>query len=609
MVSMEENIRPPFSSEDALHLLETQYKLQAQSIKELSAELDRNFYIKGWDDREYILKIAHSSAADSVLDLQNATLKHVAQSLDIFPQIQLTCTQQDMAKVNGDDGQQYTVRLLNYLTGIPLVDFRPHTPELLGDIGTQLGQLSTAMQGFEHSEKRLDYRWNSLNVYDVIPYMEGMPSEKQTLIDYFVNSYETVVVPNLDTVRYSFIHNDANDHNILVQAQMIDKATVSGIIDFGDMVYSLTIAELAVSLAYVMMYKDQPLDAAVQVVRSFHQAFPLTESEIMMLYPLVTARLCMSVCISWYQQQREPDNLHLSISEDGAWQLLYRLRNIHPRLAEYVFRDACGFEANPQTTAIITWLSQQSFHPIMDKAITADNSVILDLSIGSTDLGNVDEFSDTPLFTHQIFSQLATGQIAIGRYNEARPIYLGDMFAVSLHERRTIHIGLDLFDHAGTPIFAPLDGRVYSAYENQGDKDYGPTLILEHQPTPDITFYTLYGHLDASVLTHLTVGQSVKAGDQIALIGDYPRNGNWPPHVHFQIITDMLGNTHEFSGVALPRYRDVWLSLSPDPNLILRLGEETKAGNTSNHQAIIATRQQYLNPAMSMSYNQPIKIK
>ena len=610
MVSMEENIRPPFSTEDALHLLETHYGIQAQTIKEFSAELDRNFYVKTPDDSEYILKIAHSSSSDSVLDLQNATLKHVAQSLDIFPQLQSTCTKQDMVKVSAEDGHEYTLRLLNYLTGIPLVDFRPHTPQLLQDIGTQLGEFSTVMQTFNHSEKRLAYRWNILNLHDVIAYTDGMSAEKQKLIQYFVNLYDELVLPNLATTRHSFIHNDANDHNILVQAQVMDEPSVSGIIDFGDMVYSLTIVELAVSLAYVMMDKAQPLDVAVKVVRGFHQVFTLTESEIAMLYPLVAARLCMSVCISWYQQQREPDNPHLSISEDGAWQLLYRLREIHPRFAEYVFRDACGLEANPHTPVLILWLNQQSFHPILDKPITTDNSIVLDLSIGSTELGNVDEFSDTSQFTHQIFRRLDKGQIAIGRYNEARPIYLGDMFAVSLHERRTVHIGLDLFDHAGKPIFAPLDGYVYGVHENLGDKDYGPTLILEHRPTTEITFYTLYGHLDASVLDKLQVGQAVQAGEEIALIGDYPRNGNWPPHVHFQIITDMLGNKTEFAGVALPRYRDVWTSISPNPNLILRIeGHEVEAGNTSNHQDIIASRQKHLNPAMSMSYNQPIKIE
>lgn len=610
MVSMEENVRPPFSTDEAKHILDVHYKIHAENIKEFTAELDRNFYIKSNDGKEYILKIAHSSSSDSVIDLQNKTLEHVALSLDIYPQLCPTINQQASIKVSGGDGQDYTIRLLHYLTGTPLVEFRPHTPDLLYDLGIQLGKFSTAMQSFDHSEKRHDYRWNILNLHDVIPHMDGMSPEKQSLIEYFATLYEEHVLPNLATARHSFIHNDANDHNILICTDEMDAPKVSGIIDFGDMVHSLTIAELAVAQTYAMMHSDQPLNPAVDIIRGFHQVFPLTDTEISMLFPLITARLCMSVCISWYQQQREPDNSHLSISEEGAWELLSRLRNLHPRFAEYVFRYACGLEANPQTPTLVSWLSQQTFYPILGKPITSENSIVLDLSIGSTELGLVDDFSNTERFTHQIFSRLESGQIAIGRYNEARPIYLGDMFAVSVHERRTVHIGLDLFDHAGTPLFAPLDGCVYSVLENIGDKDYGPTLILEHQPTPEITFYTLYGHLDASVLEKLSAGQVIKAGEQIAHIGDYPRNGNWPPHVHFQIITDMLGNRHEFPGVALPRYRDVWCSISPNPTLIVNIdGHDIEAGSTSNHQDIMATRQQYLNPAMSMSYKHPIKIE
>ena len=609
MVSMEENIRPPFSAEEAVTILASNYGIHTQRIKELSAELDRNFYILGADHTEYILKIAHSSLADAILDLQNSTLQHLSQSLDRFPQIVLTNGGQPMANIEGIDGQTYTVRLLNYIVGTPLVDFQPHTPTLLSDIGRQLGHLSSAMQSFDYPEKRLDYRWNILNALDVMHYSDDMADDKQAIIHKFMGLYEQHVVPHLSTVRHNFIHNDANDHNILIQSQEIGQSSVSGIIDFGDMVYSPTVAELAVCLAYVMMHSDHPFTQAVHVIRAFHSVFPLTETEIEMLYPLVTARLCMSVCISWYQQQNEPDNPHLSISEKPAWALLGKLSDIHPRFAEYVFRDACGLDANPHTKSLLGWLRKQSFYPILNRSITSENSTILDLSIGSTELGNVDEFENIPNFTHQIFNRLTDGQVAIGRYNEARPIYLGDMFAVDHHERRAIHIGLDLFDHAGTPIFAPLAGHVYSVHDNKGDKDYGPTLILEHQPTPEIKFYTLYGHLGGSVLEQWQVGQVVEAGAQIAVMGDYPDNGNWPPHVHFQIIADMLGNTVEFPGVIAPRHRSVWLSLSPNPNLILGLVQEVEAPPATDTDTIIATRQDHLNPSMSISYSTPLHIQ
>lgn len=608
MVLMEDNIRPIFSIAEAQTILDEYYTIQADTITELSAELDRNFYVQAADGSEYILKVAHASLSPQILDLQNSALKHLAQTLDIFPKIILSKNHDDTCVIASQSGDSYTVRVLNYLQGMPLVDFRPNTDALLADIGHQLGKLSDAMQTFTHTEQRLDYRWNVLNFLDVMHYMDGMADDKQAIIHHFVELYSEVVAPKLDSLRHSFIYNDANDHNILVQAQSLEDYRVSGMIDFGDMVYSPTIMELAVNLAYVMMNKQHPLHSAKQVIQSYHKQFPLTEDEIFVLFPLVCARLCMSVCISWYQQKQEPDNAHLSISETDAWDLLHTLHSVHPNYAYYMFRSACNIPPCPQTQPIIDYLSAQKFHPILNYQLTPENTDILDLTIGSTELGNVDDFADTPYITARIFERLGNN-IGIGRYNEARPIYLGDMFDIDHHERRAVHIGLDLFTYAQTPIYAPLAGTVYSVQENVGDKDYGPTLILKHQPMPDITFYTLYGHLDASVLDMWDEGDAISAGDKIALIGDFPRNGNWTPHVHFQVITDMLNNHGEFAGVTGTRYRDVWLSLSPNPNLILKIPQQTEPDNASNHEQIIEARKKHLNPSMSISYHDPIKIE
>lgn len=608
MVSMEENIRPVFSQDEAVSVLDEHYDIQAQKIVELSAELDRNFYVLADDKHEYILKIAHSSLSNSVLDLQNATLKYLEQTLNIFPKLILTNHGEDTTEITVTDGQKYTVRLLNYLQGTPLADFRPHTNELLYDAGGLLGKLSQAMQPFSHPEKRLDYRWNLLNLLDIVPYMEGMPEEKQHIVRHFVALYESQILPQVDSLRHSFIYNDANDHNILVQAQSLETYRISGMIDFGDMVYSLTVAELAIALAYTMMNKEHPLDTATQVIRGYHASFPLTEDEISVLFVLVCARLCMSVCISWYQQQGEPDNAHLSISEAPAWDLLYQLRAIHPNFAHYVFRDACGLTPCPQTKTVTHWLSTQAFYPILNLPLTNTNTLVLDMRVGSKDLGNVDDFADTAAMTYLLFKRLGE-KIGIGRYNEARPIYLGEKYAVSHHERRTIHTGIDLFVPAGTPIFSPLDGCVYSVQDNGSDNDYGPTLILEHQPTPSTKFYTLYGHLHESVLGKWSGGQVIQAGEELAVIGDFPRNGDWSPHLHFQIILDMLDHHGDFPGVVSPRYRNVWLSLSPNPANMLGLQEAVEAEEVANHKNILQARADNLNPSMSISYNQPLKIE
>ena len=605
---MEDNTRPAFSVDETRQILITDYAIDAQEITELTSELDRNYYVRGTDRSEYVFKVAHPSVSQSILDLQNATLKHLAQQMVIFPQLIQCQDHQDCIEVENADGVTYSARLLNYIPGTPLVDFRPHSPELLHDIGVQLGQLSGVMQSFEHSEKRLDYRWNILNLLDIVEFAKDLPDEKLALVEYFVDLYKQDVIPHLEHIPHSFIYNDANDHNILVQSAGLDSVHVAGMIDFGDMAYSPTVAELAVALAYIMMNTAQPLDEAVHVIRGYSSRADLTETEIALLYPLIGARLCLSVCISWYQQKREPDNPHLSISEEGAWQLLKQLREIHPRFAYYVFRNACGMPACPETETVTAWLQGQRLTPILGKPISRENSLLIDMSIDSTIFGNVDDFADPEAFTYRV-QQLTKGNIGIGYYDEARPIYRNDMFAVSHHERRSIHIGVDLCQPPETLIYAPLAGTVYSVCDNAGDQDYGPTLILEHHPEPEIRFYTLYGHLHESVLEKWQVGDQIKAGDPLATIGNCPRNGNWFPHLHFQIIVDMLDKEGEFPGVISPTHRDVWLSLSPNPNLILDIPYDIQSRQSTSHDAILTQREAHLNPAMSLSFKKPLKIE
>ncbi len=191
---------------------------------------------------------------------------------------------------------------------------------------------------------------------------------------------------------------------------------------------------------------------------------------------------------------------------------------------------------------------------------------IFDFTAENKELANVN-MANTQEFTEYVFSKL--GNLAgIGRYNENRTIYTRS----PLFAGRTIHLGIDIFMPTGTPVCAPLDGKIHSFQNNAHFGDYGPTIILEHKG-----FYTLYGHLSTDSLHELQEGQTILAGQQIGKIGNTEENGNWPPHVHFQIITDMLGRKGDYPGVASIQEREKYLKLCPDPNTILRIRKLLKA--------------------------------
>jgi 4-aminobutyrate aminotransferase-like enzyme len=199
--------------------------------------------------------------------------------------------------------------------------------------------------------------------------------------------------------------------------------------------------------------------------------------------------------------------------------------------------------------------------------------------------------------------------VAIGRYDEPRLVYVSDLFRHVSNwevENRTVHIGIDVFLPAGAVVRAPLAGIVHSCRDNRGAGDYGPTIVLEHEAEPDLRFYTLYGHLSRESLDGLEPGRAISEGEAFARLGDVQVNGGWPPHLHFQIMTDLLGRSGDFPGVAAPSERSIYLDLCPDPNLILGIPADRFPAVPPSSDEILAARRRHLGPSLSVSYRRPL---
>ncbi|MFD2034090.1 peptidoglycan DD-metalloendopeptidase family protein [Belliella marina] len=217
-----------------------------------------------------------------------------------------------------------------------------------------------------------------------------------------------------------------------------------------------------------------------------------------------------------------------------------------------------------------TLLGSVRYFPIMGQPLDRSNTMCLDFSGTNKDLSEIDLVS-TPVFDAYVFGQLSDAgkQFGIGGYMEHRAIYgRSAVFATSEQDFRNIHLGVDIWALAGTPVYAPLDGRIYSFRDNAGFGDYGPTIILEHDLNGK-TLYSLYGHLALTDLEGLSLGQQVRKGDLLCHLGPFPENGDWPPHLHFQLMWDMLGNTGDFPGVCSQSEKDKFQEICPDPNLII----------------------------------------
>ena len=216
--------------------------------------------------------------------------------------------------------------------------------------------------------------------------------------------------------------------------------------------------------------------------------------------------------------------------------------------------------------------NRQQFHSVVDFNRVTDKLLHLDFAATNTEL-TPELIADTTSFSQYIDNKLVTAhaKYGIGGYNEDRILYQRSKHFDG-SEQRTIHLGIDIWAAAGTKVYVPVGGTVHSFAFNNNFSDYGATIILQHQ-LDTIVFYTLYGHLSLQDITPLQKGKYISRGEVLAHFGPPAENGDWPPHLHFQIIDDIRLNEGDYPGVCSKSEREKYLNNCPDADLILNMME------------------------------------
>lgn len=209
---------------------------------------------------------------------------------------------------------------------------------------------------------------------------------------------------------------------------------------------------------------------------------------------------------------------------------------------------------------------------VIDASIDYRDYVALDLSVYNPVIASLDMSSASNMESFiENYLRENNAKVAFGGYKEKRNLYKrSSVFKSEAVEERDIHIGLDLWIKAGTTVLAALDGKVHSFQNNTSLGDYGPTIILEHS-VEEVTFYTLYGHLSEESLNNLQIGKIFLKGETIATLGNFPINGDYAPHLHFQIIKNMEHYRGDYPGVCSKNTLDYYSANCPDPNLLLKI--------------------------------------
>jgi 4-aminobutyrate aminotransferase-like enzyme/Ser/Thr protein kinase RdoA (MazF antagonist) len=607
---------PRFSLEQAQAIAADRWGL-ATTASPLPSERDQNFLLDAAGER-FVLKISNGGENHALLDAQNRAMERIAGT-GLCPRLLASAAGREIETVVAPSGTPHLVRLVTYLPGTPMGRVRRRTPGLLEELGRAVGRVDAALAGFDHPAIRRDFHWDLARGLEVVRAGAGRIADRElaAVVMDLAGAFERHAAWRLADLRRGVIHNDANDFNVLVGggASLDDRNQhVVGLIDLGDMVHSFTVGDVAVAVAYAVMGEADPLVAASHVVRGYHAAFPLGEDELAVLWDLAMLRLSMSACIAAEQQAHRPDDPYLGISQGPIRATLPGLARIRPEVAEAVLRVACGLPPVEKGPDIAAWLAANTgrFAPVLGVDLRATPLLVLDLSVGSPLVDGEPARNAEPHLGRRVLQAMdeAGAQVGVGQYNEARYLYTSPAFATGdgpTDETRTVHLGIDLFAPPGTSVHAALDGIVAAFADNAAPQDYGPVVVLAHR-AGNRPFFTLYGHLSRESLDALEVGRRVAKGERFATVGSSEVNGGWAPHLHFQVVDDLLGLGCGFPGVASPSQRVVWTALCPDPNLILGIPAGCFPPPEPDKAETLATRRARLGRNLSVAYREPVKV-
>lgn len=323
---------PQFTPSQLRSLAQTHFGISADAVP-LPGDRDQNVRLDVAGTGAFVLKVANPAEDPAVLAAQHRILRWIeAQSPSLHvPRVVPGLHGDDIVRATDGRGVDHQARLLSFVSGTLLADLPPpRSPALLSSVGKFLGRLTVALDGFDDPAVHRVLEWDVVRgpetVREKLSLIESV--QQRELVTQCVARFEARVISRLPHLRRSVIHNDGNDHNLLVRHD-----TVSGVIDFGDVVHSITVAEVAVGGAYAMLDESDPLLAAGRVVAGFAGAFPLTPEECEILFDLMLMRLAISVSVCAEQKRLQPRNPYLTVSERPAWSALERLVSVRPEMA------------------------------------------------------------------------------------------------------------------------------------------------------------------------------------------------------------------------------------------------------------------------------------
>ena len=580
-------------------------------LEPLPGEFDLNFRAQARDGRRFVLKVMRPHCDRAFVEMLVAAHQHVRERDATLPVAKvvptrdgaLHCTRVD------ENGAERFVWLLEMLDGVEYARVRHRPLVLLRDFGGTIAGLHRALRDFtQPGLHRPDFKWDLTRAGWIEEYLPCIDdSARRDLLRRICTRYRDILGA-LRSQPSAVLHNDLNDWNVLVARDARGEARLSGIVDFGDMIAGPVVCDIAIAGAYIVLAHSHPERGLAAFVAGYHRKSPLAGAQLDLVWPLLLMRLAVSAVNSAMMRRERPDDSYVVVSEAAAWRFLERSAGIAERQLSARLRAQCGLPATDAAARVHAWLDAErgSFAPVMGMDLATIPAGSLSVR---TSLVPRDPTLMTPDEARSLGAAAGVGERWVGSYGEPRAVYTAPAFRNGtgpIADRRSVHIGVDVFLPAGAPVHAPCDGVVDTVEYREARLDYGGMVVLRHETPEGDPFWTLYGHLSRATAAALRAGQHVERGERFGELGDASENGGWDPHLHFQLAMLTDGMEGDWPGVADPDDVVTWKAICPNPAALLNLPDDRVAYRPLDEERIREERRAHFAANLKLSYRAPL---
>ncbi|HVA61566.1 MAG TPA: aminotransferase class III-fold pyridoxal phosphate-dependent enzyme [Mycobacteriales bacterium] len=554
----------------------SRYGLDVQLVEALPGEVDRNVALTTADGSRFVCKISPRHATEAELGLQNAILRRFAEAPDgpRGPRLVSTLDGTELAGVDLASGAHFA-RLLTWVEGRTLNNLPWHSPGLLHEWGVLAAHSMKALEDFRHPFAFRTHQWDLRTavgaIRDSLPFLSE-EADRQ-LMAAMVERFEVTVTPAFAGLPQSVVHHDLNDFNVIADQGSDGRLHVVGLLDVGDAMKTIRVAELAIAISYAMLRKEDPLAAAAELVRGYSTVMSLIAEELAVLFPLAAVRLCLNAATWARRAASETDREYAWDRMRYTIPCLRRLDAVGFTHAAAVLRAAAGRQPEPRSFALARGLAGLSG---LRRAVNEPTVDVLDLSPGSSMFDDGFAWEQLPrgLIEHGSILHPFTGRRLTGS-----------------REPRTVLVGTALLVEQGTRVHAPLDAEVEGL---QGD-----SLVLCHEQGTGTAFWSCWRGLREPPVTG-----RIRAGSLLGLVN---KQAGLPTYVHVQVWPDRP--ERDAPVLVRPSEREVWLARSPDPRILL-VGPEPAGARpvTPNPVDILAARTRRFAPSQRSYYESPMTL-